>query len=147
MTQDTSSVGISVFLKASVTYPQGIAFSAFPDDSDVGITGNTEIAGSASGVNGELIWWKTASGIELQVPIIPNTPQEAQLDILFTANRASKNRFPAKDIITLVATNPVTGVAKTYTGGIVKNGAVGYQYGGDGRIKTKTYGFVFEDAI
>ena len=75
MTQDTSSVGISVFLKASVTYPQGIAFSAFPDDSDVGITGNTVIAGSASGVNGELIWWKTASGIDLQVPIIPNTPQ------------------------------------------------------------------------
>lgn len=145
--QDTSSIGIAVNLKASITFPTGINFRAFPDDQDVGVTGNTEIAGNASGVNGDLIWWKTVNGIELNVPIIPNTEEESLLDLLFNANRASKNRFPKKDIITLVVTNPVTGVAKTYKNGICKNGAVGYQYGGDGRIKTKTYGFVFEDAV
>ena len=128
--QDTSSIGVMVRLTASITYPNGINFMAFPDDSDIGVTGNTEIAGNASGVNGDLIWWKTVNGIETQVPIIPNTVEESLLDALFNANRASKNRFPKKDII-----------------GIIKNGAVGYQYGGDGRIKTKTYGFVFEDAI
>lgn len=145
--QDTSSIGVMVRLTASITYPAGIVFMAFPDDSDVGVTGNTEIAGNASGVNGDLIWWKTVNGIETQVPIIPNTVEESLLDILFNANRASKNRFPKKDIIQLVVTNPVTGVCKTYMNGIIKNGAVGYQYGGDGRIKTKTYGFVFEDAV
>lgn len=145
--QDVSSVGISVQIKASITFPAGITVTAFPEDGDIGITGNSEIAGNASGVNGDLIVWKTVNGIELNVPIIPNTNDESLLNILFDANRASKNRFPVKDIITLVTTNPVTGVVRTYTNGVVKNGPVGYQYGGDGRIRTKTYGFVFEDAI
>lgn len=144
--QDTSAVGLSILLKASITYPNGISLRAYPDDGDVGVTGNTEIAGNASGINGDLIWWKTANGIETQIPIIPNTVEESLLDKLFNANRASKNRFPVKDIIQIVVTNPVTGIPKTYKNGIIKNGAVGYQYGGDGRIKTKTYGFVFEDA-
>lgn len=145
--QDTSSIGILVRLTASITYPQGIVFNAFPEDNDVGITGNTEIAGNASGVNGDLIVWKTVNGIELNIPIIPNTPQEAMLDILYEANRGSKNRFPKKDVIQVVTINPVTGVPKTYKNGVIKNGPVGYQYGGDGRIKSKVYGFVFEDAV
>ena len=145
--QDTSSVGIAVYIRASVTFPAGITVTAFPEDGDFGTTGNTEIAGNASGVNGDLIVWKTASSVEVNVPIIPNTQDEANLDILFSANRGAKNRFPKKDVITMVVTNPVTGVVKTYKNGVIKNGAVGYQYGGDGRIKTKTYGFVFEDAI
>lgn len=145
--QDTSSIGVAVHLKASVTFPTGITFKAFPEDGDIGVTGNTEIAGNASGVNGDLIWWKTVNGIEVNVPIIPNTEAESLLDILFNANRGARNRMPKKDIIQIVVTNPVTGIPKTYKNGIVKNGAVGYQYGGDGRIRTKTYGFVFEDAV
>ena len=145
--QDASSIGIACRLTASVTYPAGISFTAFPEDSDVGITGEIEVVGNASGVNGDLITWSTVNGIEVQVPLIPNTEEEALMDVLFQANRASKNRFPKKDVINLVVTNPVTGVAKTYINGRIKRGAVGYQYGGDGRIKTKNYGFIFEDAI
>lgn len=144
--QDTSAIGVAVLLRASVTYPAGITFRAFPDDGDVGVSGDNEIAGNTSGVNGDLIWWKTVNGIEVNVPIIPNTVEEGLLDRLFSANRGSKNRFPKKDIIQLVVTNPVTGVPKVYKNGIIRSGAVGYQYGGDGRMKTKTYGFVFEDA-
>lgn len=145
--QDTSSIGIRVWLKASKTFPNGIIFRAFPEDGDVGSTGNNEITGNASGINGDLITWCTVNGIELNLPIIPNTEEEALLDLLFEANRGSVSRFPKKDIITMVITNPVTGIAKTYKNGRIKNGQVGYQYGGDGRIKTKTYGFVFEDAV
>lgn len=144
---DSSAIGVSCRLIASQTYPAGITFTAFPDGSDLGPTGDIEIVGNASGVNGDLIIWSTVAGLEVQVPIIPNTEEEALLDVLFQANRASKNRFPKKDVITLVVTNPVTGVAKTYINGAVKRGTVGYTYGGDGRIRTKNYGFVFEDAI
>lgn len=145
--QDTSSIGILCRLIASQTYPAGISFTAFPDDTDIGVSGDLEIAGNASGVNGDLITWSTVAGIEVQIPLIPNTEEEALMDVLFQANRASKNRRPKKDIITLVVTNPVTGVAKTYLNGVIKRGTVGYTYGGDGRIKTKNYGFVFEDAV
>lgn len=145
--QDVSSIGLSLFIRASKTFPLGVTITAFPEDSDPGITGNTDIAGNASGINGDLITWTTVNGIEFNVPVIPNTENDSLLDILYTANRGSVNRFPAKDEITIVATNPVTGVVKTYTKGRIKTGPVGYQYGGDGRIKTKSYGFVFEDAV
>lgn len=145
--QDVSSVGITLLLRASKTFPLGIILTAYPEDGDIGATGNTDIAGNASGVNGDLITWKTVNGIEVNIPIIPNTEDEINLDILFNANRAAKGRLPKKDIIQIVAVNPVTGLTKTYKNGVIKNGSVGYSYGGDGRIKNKTYGFVFEDAI
>ncbi len=145
--QDTSSIGVSCRLIASVTYPAGITFTAFPEDSDLGTNGEMDIAGNASGVNGDLITWSTVSGVEVQIPLIPNTEEESLMDAIFQANRASKNRFPKRDIITLVVTNPVTGTVKTYLNGVIKRGSVGYTYGGDGRIRTKNYGFVFEDAV
>ena len=147
MTADVSSIGITAVLTASITYPNGITFTAFPEEGDIGAAGTNEIAGNASGVNGELIVYKTVNPIEVTLPLIPNTEEESLMDLLFEANRASKNRFPKKDIITLVLTNPVTGVAKTYKNGVIKSGTVAYQYGADGRIKNKTYTFVFEDAV
>lgn len=145
--QDVSSVGISLRLVASITFPNGILLTAYPEDGDIGASGDVEIAGNASGVNGDLITWKTVSGINVNVPIIPNTEDEINLDILYNANRAAKNRRPAKDIIQIVAINPVTGLTKTYKNGVIKTGLPGYQYGGDGRIKNKVYGFVFEDVV
>lgn len=145
--QDVSSIGVHVRLVASRTFPAGITFSAFPEDGDIGITGNTDIAGNASGVNGHLIVWSTVNGIEVNIPLIPNTPEESLMARLYEANRGSVNRFPKKDVITMTVTNPVTGVVQTYQNGAIKNGPVGNQYGLDGRIKTKVYGFVFEDAI
>lgn len=147
MAADTSAVGTLIRLTASRTYPNGIILTAFPEDGDIGPNGDNEIAGNASGVNGDLIWWKTVNGIEVSVPVIPNTIDDDLLAVLYHANRAAKNRFPKKDIIQIVATNPVTGACITYKNGVVKNGRVGYTYGGDGRIKTKTYLFVFEDAV
>lgn len=44
--QDTSSIGVMVLLKASKTFPNGIAFRAYPEDGDVGSTGNNEITGN-----------------------------------------------------------------------------------------------------
>lgn len=145
--QDTSSIGVHVRIKASKTYPNGITIRAFPEDGDVGTTGETDIASSASGVNGDLIVWSTVNGIEVSVPVIPNTPDSELLDRLYQANRPSVNHFPAKDRIQMVVTNPVTGVAKTYKNGYIRNGNVGKTYGGDGRIRTLNYGFTFEDAV
>ena len=145
--QDTSSIGVHVRIKASKTYPNGITIKAFPEDQDVGATGETDIASSASGINGDLIVWSTVNGIETAVPVIPNTPDQALLDRLYQANRPSVNHFPAKDRIQMVVTNPVTGVTTTYKNGYIRTGSVGKTYGGDGRIKTLNYGFTFEDAI
>lgn len=145
--QDVSAVGIHIFLKASETFPNGFTLSAFPGDGDLGTTGETDIASSESGINGDLIWWKTATGVEVTIPVIPNTPEDVAMSSLFAANKVTKGRRAAKDVITMVATNPITGVPTTYQNGYIRNGNPGLTYGGDGRIRTKNYGFTFESVL
>lgn len=145
--QDVSTIGLSIRLTASITFPYGIELNAFPEEGENGPADSQEIAGNVSGVNGDLIVWKTVNGIEYTLNLIPNTEQEALMDVLLQANRGAKNRFPKKDVITIVETNPVTGAVKTYKNGVIKTGAVGYRYGNDGRIRNKAYGFVFEDCV
>lgn len=145
--QDVSSIGINIRLIASQTFPLGINLNAFPEEGENGPGDSTEIANNASGVNGDLIVWKVTNGIEYTLNLIPNTEQEALMDTLLQANRGAKNRFPKKDVITIVEINPVTGVIKTYKNGWIKSGPVGYRYGNDGRIRNKAYSFVFEDCV
>ena len=145
--QDVSAVGLSIRLLASVTYPIGTDITAFPEEGENGPDDNHQIVDNTTGVNGELITWDVINGIPYTLLVIPNTPDDDKLDFLFEANRASKNKRSKKDVITLVVTNPVTGVTKTYLNGKVKTGIPGYRYGNDGRIRNKTYGFVFEDVV
>lgn len=144
---DTSAVGLYCWLVASVTFPVGTSITAFPEDNDVGENGETEIGGHASGINGHLITWSTANGIEVQIPVIPETEDEAKLTLLYDANRVRPNGIPKKDIITLTVTDPVTGIPKVYKKGKIINGKSGQQYGGSGRIATKVFTFVFEDVV
>ena len=147
MTVDSSTIGISARLVASQTYPNGITLTAFPEDGDLGITGNTAIGSHASGVNGHLIVWKTANGVTVNLPLIPNTEDSALMDRLYAANQPAPNKFVAKDIIQLVITNPITGVPTTYKNGWLEEGPAGYQYGLDGRIKSKVYTMTFESVV
>lgn len=147
MTEDVSSIGVSVRLTASQTYPQGITLTKFPEDGDIGPTGATTIGAHASGVNGHLIVWKTANGITVGLPLIPNTEECALMEKLFAANTPAPNKFVAKDIIQMVVTNPVTGIPTTYKNGWIEEGMAGNQYGLDGRIKSKVFTMTFESVI
>ena len=147
MVADTSSIGVSARLVASQTYPNGITLTAFPEDGDLGDSGTTAIGSHASGVNGHLIVWKTANGITVSIPIIPNTEDAAKMERLYAANQSAPNKIVAHDIIQLVVTNPVTGVPTTYKNGWLEEGPAGTQYGLDGRIRSKVYTMTFESVI
>lgn len=147
MVEDVSSIGVSIRLTASQTYPNGITLSAFPEDGDLGPAGTTTIGAHANGVNGHLIVWKRANGITVGVPLIPNTEDCAKMERLFAANTPGPNKFIAKDIINMVVTNPVTGVPTTYKNGWLEEGMAANQYGLDGRIKSKVYTITFESVV
>ncbi len=147
MVADSSSIGVSARLVASITYPSGITLTAFPEDGDLGISGTTAIGSHASGVNGHLIVWKTANGVTVSLPIIPNTEDASLMDRLYAANQPAPNKLVAKDIIQLVITNPVTGVPTTYKNGWLEEGPAGTQYGLDGRIRSKVYTITFESVV
>ena len=145
--ENVSTTGVSVRLTASQTYPNGITLDAFPEDGDLGITGSTAIGSHASGVNGHLIVWKTVNGIEVNIPLIPNTEQCALMEHLYQANTPAPNKNIAHDIIQMVVTNPITGVPTTYRNGWLEEGPAGTQYGLDGRIKSKVFKITFESVV
>lgn len=147
MVADVSSIGVSILLKASQTYPLGITLTAFPEDGDLGVTGATAIGAHASGVNGDLIVWKTANGIEVNIPLIPNTEDCYKMERLYAANAPAAGRTAAKDIIQMVVTNPNTGIPTTYKNGWLEEGPAGNQYGLDGRIKSKVFKITFETVV
>ena len=147
MVADVSAVGLAIRLRASITFPMGISLTSFPEDGDNGISGNTDIADNASGLNGDLITWKKVNGIEYNINVIPNTVDENLMNKLMQANRTSKNRRGRRDIITITEINPTSGKTRTFKNGVLKSGPVGDQFGGDGRIKNKQYTFVFEDVV
>ena len=147
MTVDSSSIGVSARLVASQTYPNGITLTAFPEDGDLGVSGTTAIGSHASGVNGHLIVWKTANGVTVSLPIIPNTEDAALMERLYAANAPKPVGSAAKDIIQFVITNPVTGISTTYKNGWLEEGPAGTQYGLDGRIRSKVYTMTFESVV
>ena len=138
--QDISGTGLSILIKASVTYPNGVLCTAFPDDTDPFDFPEVTIAEYGMGLNGDLVTWSSPQPLQFSLSLIPGTPEEIAMAFLLEANRVAKNKQSAKDIITIVANYP-DGTTKTLTPGKIIGIASG------GRIKTPTYNFVFENKV
>ena len=84
--------------------------------------------------------------MEVTISVIPGTEEESYLDFLFEANRVAKGKRSNKDVITFIANYP-DGSKKILGPGRITKGLPGNSVASGGRIKTKTYGFVFENKI
>lgn len=144
--QDISGTGLSILVKASVTYPNGVLCTAFPDDTDPFDFPEVTIAEYGMGLNGDLVTWSSPQPLQFSLSLIPGTPEEIAMAFLLEANRVAKNKQSAKDIITIVANYP-DGTTKTLTPGKIIGGIPGKGIASGGRIKTPTYNFVFENKV
>ncbi len=144
--QDVSGTGLSLTIIASGTYPSGFVCRAFADDSDPLDFPEMQITEFGMGLNGDLVVWSAPKPLEVTISVIPGTDEERYLDFLFEANRVAKNKQTTKDVITFIANYP-DGTRKTLTPGRITKGLPGNGVASGGRIKTKTYGFVFENKL
>ena len=144
--QDVSGTGLSLTVKASLTFPSGFLVSAFSDDSDPLDFPEQQIAEYGMGLNGDLITWTSPKPIEVTISVIPGTPEDESLAFLYEANRAAKGKRSVKDTITFVANYP-DGRMKTLRPGRITNGQPAKGVASGGRIKTSTYSFVFENKV
>jgi hypothetical protein len=144
--QDISGYGIEWVLKASRTFPAGILLTQFADDSDPVDVPSMQIADAAMSVNGEMVSWTTAHIIELSFGMIPESDDDANLSILLENNRASINRSPARDVVTLIGYYP-NGAIVTLSPGKITDGPSITSIASSGRMKSKVYKFKFEDAV
>lgn len=142
--QDISATGISLLIKASVTFPNGFTVTQFADDADPFDLPSLEIAATAMNVNGVLVTWSSPQPINPSLNVIPGSEDDNNLATLFEANRAAQGKTVARDIVTIVANYP-DGSTVTLSNGKMINGFPGKSVASAGRMKSKAYSFMFQD--
>lgn len=146
MTQDVSGFGLIVRVVADVTFPAGISISQFADDADPLDMSAVQIADTAMGLNGDLVKWAKAAPLPAVLNVIPGSPDDINLQILADSNRVGQGKISAYDNITMAIIYP-DGSVTTLAGGIITNSVFGKPVSQAGRLKTRSYSFVFQTKI
>lgn len=144
--ENVSVNGSSARLVASFTFPTGFDLIKFADDADPFDISDNTVASHGSGINGDLVVWSTANGIEISVSVLPGTDEANNLAILWSSNKVAVGKVAVKDILTLVINLP-NGKQQIYSGGALISGPAGISGSSDGRQKTQTYSMVFETRV
>lgn len=143
MANDISGFGLKIWVKASVSFPQGFPVTQFADDADPFDMPSIVIAETGMGLNGDLVKWSKATPLTAVLNVIPNSEDDANLSELYNANRVGKGKSGARDVITMTVAYP-DGRTYTLSGGIITEGIAGLPVASAGRLKSKNYGFTFE---
>lgn len=138
-----SGFGLTAQIVGSKTFPSGFTLTDFADDADPLDSPDFQAADTASGLNGDLIVWSKANGIELAVNVIPTSVGDDNLDALLDANRNGKGKSSAQDIVDIVFTYP-NGQRVSCSNGVIIVGPMLPSVAGSGRLKTRQYRFKFE---
>lgn len=146
MTQDISGFGLTVNIIASNTLPIGATITQFADDSDPADMASVTIAETAMGLNGDLVVWAKAIPLPVVLSVIPGGPDDLILQVLADANRVAQGKSSAADNITMTIIYPDESVT-TFTGGRMLTAMFGKSVAGSGRLKTRQYGFTFQNKV
>ncbi len=143
---DVSFLGSKITVISVPTFPQGFTIEHFSDDADPITFDAVEIKGAAMGVNGDKITWKRPNLKPVTLNVIPNSSEDQNLGILYATNAPAKNKVSIDDDITIIV-QEASGKVTTCVGGTIISGDPANSATSDGRIKTKSYSFVFEKII
>ena len=146
MSFDITGFGIQVRVIAAPSFPVGFTISQFADDADPFDIASQTIAETAMTLNGDLVHWSSATPIVVTLNVIPNSDDDRNLSILFSANRVGVGKIVTRDVITMIGTYPDER-SITLTGGRMIDGMAGSSIASGGRFKSKAYVFNFENKI
>lgn len=138
--------GSKVTIISVPTFPQGFTVTEFATDTDPLVVDDTEINNTEVGVNGDVVSWKKAGLLNLELSVIPNSESDKNLKILFNSNRLAKNKVALDDNITMIIVE-ADGTTTTYTGGKMLSGTPSNSISSDAKLRTKTYRFTFSNVI
>lgn len=99
---------------------------------------------SGMGINGDLVVWRTATPLEIELNLIPGTDECRHMETLFNLNRTEKNKVSTKDVITMFIEHP-DGKIDMLTTGYIVGGKPLQDYSSTGRAKSRMFRFMFEN--
>lgn len=143
---DISNFGSVVNVIASNSFPVGFPITQFSDDADPFDFPSIQIADVAMGVNGDLITWSRANPLPATLSVIVGSEDDIALQIIAKNNRVGKGKQNALDSITITVIYPDE-TTVTFTGGKMTNAMFGKSGTSQGRLKTRSYQFMFENVI
>ena len=138
-----SGFGLSIRLTASATFPNGTTISAMADDADPLDSPDFTAADTGFGLNGDMVVWNRANGLEVAVNVIPTSDDDINLEVLLDANRTGKDKSGSRDIIGMVINYP-DGAKANCSNGTIISGPLVNQVAAAGRYKSRTYRLRFE---
>lgn len=145
MSTNISLFGFSVRIVADRTFPQGFTITEWADDQPPVDSSNIETAGFGMGPNGDMVIWQKPAALQSSYSVIPNSEADRNLTILHEANRISKSKgIVPMDKVTATAVYQ-DGRVVTLSQGISHSGPAVPAGSQDGRLSSRTFGFVFED--
>lgn len=147
MAVDATSFGTILTLVASKTFPFGFPVMTFPDDVDPLEFPSIQIADGAMGANGDLVTWSKATYIPMTVSLLPNSFDEISMGILFQANRVAQGKSSVQDSITATVVYPNFRMITLSLGRIMEGPSGLAIASGGGRIKTRSFRFIFESMV
>lgn len=142
--QNISGFSLSAAITASKSFSSGFVVNQFTDDTDPLDSPDLQLAEVSFGLNGDMMTWSRASGIEVAIGIIPDGEDDKNLQAIVLANRVGKNKSGARDVINIVFTYP-DGKKVSCSNGVMTTGPGMTAIASSGRSKSKVYRFRFEN--
>lgn len=143
MTTNISGFGLSARVTASNTYSSGFTVDEFSDDADPMDSPEVAIAETAFGLNGDMVTWSRAGGIEIVMGLIATSRSDDDTQVLLEANRVGKGKTSARDKVDIVFTYP-NGDVVTCSNGVIVSGTLMPGVAANGRFKSRMYRYRFE---
>ncbi len=144
---DISGFGLSVFVRASKTFPAGFNVTQFAPESDPFDVPIIQIKETKMGLNGDLVAWSKPSPISATLNLISPSDDDINMAILLEANRVGRGKRSARDVITMTAIYSDGRPPQILTEGVITGGMPANSVSSNGEIKSKSYTFVFENRL
>jgi len=141
---DISGNGVVVRIFASVTFPIGFELTSYSDDADPFDIPSIKVRDHAMTMSGRMISWLSPTAIAETFSVVPGTKDDENLSNLLEANRFGYQKIPANDVITISKVYP-DGTTVTLQNGVITDGMPARSVNSNGRYKTNSYMFAFEN--
>lgn len=142
--ENIAGFGLSIVLIADKTFPVGLPITQLADDADPLDIQSVEIADTGMGLNGDLVVWYKAQKLPMVISVIADSADDKNLQLLADANRAAQGKNIANDVISATILYP-NGSKVILSQGVITTAPFGIGISSNGRFKTKTYGFIFQN--